>query len=91
MRLTHTRQADLNLLVALAVLLEERQISTAADRFLNGANAPASRRDFAPEGCCVAHGVPLMRRGNPQDRKGKALRLCFAQHGADAPLCIATF
>ena len=34
MRLTHTRQADLNLLVALAVLLEERQISTAADRFL---------------------------------------------------------
>ena len=34
MRLTHTRQADLNLLVALTVLLEERQISTAADRFL---------------------------------------------------------
>ena len=33
MRLTHTRQADLNLLVALAVLLEERQISTAADRY----------------------------------------------------------
>ena len=33
MRLTHTRQADLNLLVALTVLLEERQISTAADRY----------------------------------------------------------
>lgn len=33
MRLTHTRQADLNLLVALAILLEERQISTAADRY----------------------------------------------------------
>ena len=33
MRLTHTRQADLNLLIALSVLLEERQISTAADRY----------------------------------------------------------
>ena len=33
MRLTHTRQADLNLLVALVFLLEERQISTAAERY----------------------------------------------------------
>ena len=50
MRLTHTRQADLNLLIALAVLLEERKISTAADRFLNGAFAPAPRRGFEPIG-----------------------------------------
>lgn len=33
MRLKHTRLADLNLLVALAVLLEERQISSAAERY----------------------------------------------------------
>ena len=33
MQLTHIRRADLNLLPALAVLLEERQVSKAAERF----------------------------------------------------------
>ena len=42
MRTTHLQRVDLNLLVALAVLLEERHVSRAADRI--GLSQPATSR-----------------------------------------------
>ena len=65
MRLTHTRQADLNLLVALAVLLEERQISTAAERYF--LSQPAMSRTLC--WCLYLHDtLPKMKRSRQSVR-----------------------